>query len=67
MMVVGAQIEIVASAKELRLVGADGNYELLGGDYEIHVGGGPPSHTKAGEAGTVGEGTAPLRHMLRIF
>ena len=57
------QTELVTVAVEaavLRLVGADGQFVLLPGDYELHVGGRAPGPVSEG---VVGE---PLRRMLRV-
>jgi beta-glucosidase len=37
-------IELTISPRQLSLVGRDGKRGVLGGDYELYLGGGPPSH-----------------------
>jgi hypothetical protein len=37
------RVVVRAQAERLRLVGAHGRFELLPGEYSLHVGGSPPS------------------------
>jgi beta-glucosidase len=37
-------IELTISPRQLSLVGRDGKRSVQGGDYELYLGGGPPSH-----------------------
>ena len=46
-------------AKQLRLFGADGQFELLHGGYELHVGGRAPGAAPGGVE-------EPLTTMLRV-
>ncbi len=57
--------ELRVPAKRLRLVGADGKYELQRGDYELFVGGRAPG-SASGLPANLQSATAPLRRMLRI-
>jgi hypothetical protein len=54
-----ATVEVAAD--RLRLVGADGQFGLLHGDYELHVGGRAPGYTP--DAAQIG---APLTRTLRV-
>ena len=51
--------QITVPAKQLRLFGADGQFELLHGGYELHVGGRAPGAAPGGVE-------APLTTMLRV-
>lgn len=53
-------VEVAVPASRLRLYGADGGYELLHGEYELHVGGRAPGHAPGN---AVGE---PLQTSLRV-
>ena len=60
-----ATVEV--AAHRLRLVGADGQFGLLHGDYELHVGGRAPGYAPASGGDGMTQVGAPLTRILRVI
>ena len=60
-----ATVEVAAHS--LRLVGADGQFGLLHGDYELHVGGRAPGYVPSSDDDQMMQVEAPLTRTLRVI